>query len=451
MNFNSLNFLVFFPVVLLLHRLIPPKSRWILLLGASYYFYMSWNPWLVFLILGTTLVSYLAALGIERSPSVRGKNALLGLTLAVCLGTLFVFKYMNFFLGTRFSLILPVGISFYTFQTLSYVIDVRRGRFRAERHFGYYALYVSFFPQLVAGPIERPENLLPQLRAAQLPTADRMHDAFRLMLRGFAKKVIIADTLASAVDAVYASPAGVDGMAAVLATVFFALQIYCDFSGYSEIAMGAAGMLGIRLMRNFDRPYAAVTVRDFWRRWHISLTGWFTDYVYIPLGGSRRGLARTCLNTLIVFLLSGLWHGANLTFVVWGGLHGLYLIAERLLEKKPPKSRLLRRGMTLAAVCFGWIFFRAQSLGDAAVLLGRIFTPWNPASALGLMGLDLKMLILVALCAVLLWALDREPEEHEVLTENRALTYGFLILAVAAAWLIRIGTGAESAFLYFQF
>lgn len=451
MNFNSLNFLLFFPVVLLLYCLLPRKARWILLLGASYYFYMSWNPWLVFLILGTTLVSFLAGLGMEKARSERAKNCLLWLTLAVCLGTLFVFKYMNFFLGTRFSLILPVGISFYTFQTLSYVIDVRRGKFPAERHFGYYALYVSFFPQLVAGPIERPENLLPQLRSAQNPTAADLHGGFALMLQGFVKKVVIADTVAAAVNAVYAAPDSANGLAVVLATVLFAVQIYCDFAGYSEIAMGAARMLGIRLMRNFDRPYAAVTVRQFWQRWHISLTKWFTDYVYIPLGGSRRGLARTCLNTMIVFLLSGLWHGANWTFVVWGALHGAYLVVERLAEKKLPQNSILRRGMTLAAVCFGWIFFRAQSLTDAASLICRIFTPWSIPEAFRLMGLDVRMTVLTVLCAALLAALDSGSEKPSALTEKRALTYGMLILAVAAAWIMGIHSGAGSAFIYFQF
>lgn len=476
MNFTTAEFLLFFPLVLLLHRLLPPRRRWAALLIASYLFYAWWNPWTVFLLAGSTLVSYWAARRIGAAGSLGKKRLWLAAAAASCLGCLFVFKYAGFFLETGAALLgradspapallLPVGISFYTFQTLSYVIDVYRGDFPPEKHLGYYALFVSFFPQLVAGPIERPGALLPQLKAAPTPSQDDVRAGLRLMLRGFFKKLAIADGLAPCAQALYAAPEAANGPAVVLGTVCFAFQIYCDFSGYSDIAQGTARMLGIRLTDNFRRPYLAGSLRDFWRRWHISLTGWFTDYLYKPLGGSRRGLARQCANLLLVFLASGLWHGAAWTFVVWGGFHGLYLAAEtayRRLRPRPlaPPGRVrtaVRRLGVFGAVCFGWIFFRAASLRDAGLLISRLLC-WPEGgwtAALELLGLGAEELARTALLLACLGLLDRPaplPAEETLQTAaGAALTGFYLALAAGLAWLVLLAANRESTFLYFQF
>ena len=368
MNFNSLHFIAFFLIVFSLYWLLPQRARWVMLLIASYYFYMCWNALHALLIFGTTALSYAAGRGIGAAKGRAAGRAWLVCTLAVCLGMLAFFKYFNFAADSVLSLLglfglelsplslhilLPAGISFFTFQTLSYVIDVYRGTVPVERHFGHYALFVSFFPQLVAGPIERPQNLIPQLKATHDLCAEDLREGFKLLLSGYFRKVLAADFFGMFADAVYAAPGSANGPAVAVATVLFAAQIYCDFAGYSEIAAGCARLLGIRLMKNFDRPYAAAGIRDFWRRWHISLTGWFTDYLYIPLGGSRRGLARQCLATLLVFLVSGLWHGAAWTFVVWGCLHGVLMVLSLLLARLkralgiPPGGRI-RKGVAEA-------------------------------------------------------------------------------------------------------
>ena len=345
MVFNSFAFLVFFPIVLVLYRVLPKKARWVMLLAASYFFYMSWQADLIYLILFTTVISYSCALGIEKAKK-QGVKRLLAVTVAAAsLGVLFFFKYFNFLADTVCSLInlfgadlkfsldlmLPVGISFYTFQTLSYVIDVYRGKMKAERHFGYYALYVSYFPQLVAGPIERPENLLPQLKADNPPSPYMTSMGLKMMAVGFFKKIAVADQISRVVDLIYSSASDggselFNGFTVLVATALFSVQIYCDFSGYTDIAIGCAKIMGINLMQNFKDPYSAVNIRDFWRRWHISLTSWFTDYVYIPLGGSRCSRAKHYANIFIVFLLSGIWHGAAWTYIIWGVIHGVYQI-----------------------------------------------------------------------------------------------------------------------------
>ena len=343
-------------------------------------------------------------------------------------------------------LLLPVGISFYTFQNLSYVIDAYRGM-QPERQFGYYALFVAYFPQLVAGPIERPQNLLPQLHAARDPTAEDYRAGAQLLLRGYCKKLILADFAARFVDPVYAAPGQAAGPAVVAATVLFALQIYGDFSGYSDIARGAARLMGVRLMQNFDAPYTAASIREFWRRWHISLTSWLTDYLYIPLGGSRCGKLRHCVNILAVFLASGLWHGANWTFVVWGGLHGAALVAETLLPARLRLPRRLGQGLTFAFVCFAWIFFRADTVGQALQLIAALPTGWLTPPDLGLTWPDLLQL---ALGVLLLVRLRRWPAP--VTHPRRAAVAGFFLTAAAAlAWLSLLAAGAGNAFIYFQF
>jgi len=335
MLFNSLDFLIFFPVIVGLYFALSPKYRWVLLLGASYYFYMCWKAEYIILIVFSTLVDYFAARQMARIQEKKKRRPFLYLSLLSNLGLLFFFKYWNFFSGeTRalldswnimadvptFQLLLPVGISFYTFQTLSYTIDVYNGKLEPEKNLGRFALYVSFFPQLVAGPIERATHLLPQLRQTFDFDYQRVVSGLQQMLWGFFKKVVIADRLAVYVNEIYASPGDENGLALLLATYFFAFQIYCDFSGYSDIAIGAARVMGYDLMENFRTPYLSKSIREFWSRWHISLSTWFRDYLYIPLGGNRVPQVRWFLNLFIVFVVSGFWHGANWTFLIWGAL-----------------------------------------------------------------------------------------------------------------------------------
>jgi D-alanyl-lipoteichoic acid acyltransferase DltB (MBOAT superfamily) len=354
---------------------------------------MSWNAKYIFLILFTTVISYSAAILLEKTESKKGKKFLLTGTVILCLGVLFIFKYFNFvsesitdILGVftiklnpiTLNLMLPVGISFYTFQTLSYVIDVYRGDVKAERHFGYYATFISFFPQLVAGPIERTRNLLPQIKKEHVFDYDQTTYGLKLMAWGYFKKLVIADNLAEYVGVVYDSPTEYRGFALVLASVFFTIQIYCDFSGYSDIAIGTAKLLGIDLMTNFKSPYFSQSVKEFWSRWHISLSTWFRDYVYIPLGGNRVGTIRHNMNLLITFMASGIWHGANWTFVAWGGIHGAVQVMENTLI--PSKQRTSKgilwfvRVIFIFAFCtFAWIFFVSDSLGDAGYVILHLF------------------------------------------------------------------------------
>ena len=456
MNFNSLDFLLFFPVVLVLHWLLPHRLRSWLLLAASWLFYFWWNLWTGTLLVGTTLVSWLCARGISRSRTRPRKTILLTAALVTSLGCLAVFKYADFFLSTAgltlpFSLILPVGISFYTFQTLSYVIDVYRGTVAAEPHFHHYALFVSFFPQLVAGPIERPENLLPQLKAERFFSRDDLAQGGWFLLQGYFKKVVAADSLAPLVNAVFLSPETAQGPEIALAAMLFGIQIYCDFSGYSDIARGCAKCMGIDLMENFRTPYAARTIRDFWRRWHISLTSWFTDYVYIPLGGSRRGLPRRIFSIMTVFLLSGLWHGADWSFVVWGGIHGLYQVGSVLLSRRTPRFRLpawLQQLRTFGIVSFAWIFFRAPSLTDAGLLLSRLATGWTAGTPGRLTWEAAAPAAMILLC---LFLLERRPlTRRRPAAVNVALVF-CLVTAIALAWLAALSSGGQNAFIYFQF
>lgn len=480
MNFTDLSFLLFFPVVAALHWLLPHRWRWALLLGASYLFYMNGIAWTGLLLLGSTAVSYLAGRQIAGAASPAKRRLWLVLGAGTPLGCLAVFKYADFFLESGagllrlfhgdiahhpLNLLLPVGISFYTFQTLSYVIDVYRGALRPERHFGYYALFVSFFPQLVAGPIERPGDLLPQLKTERTLCAADLRAGLWLMLRGFFKKLLLADPLAGLADPVFAAPGEASALAVVLGTVCFALQIYCDFSGYSDIASGAARWMGIRLTKNFDHPYRAETVRDFWRRWHISLTGWLTDYIYKPLGGSRRGLGRHLRNLLLVFLISGLWHGASWHFVAWGGIHGLYLACGVLWRRFHGSGgqrlpRPLAQLRTFGLVSLAWLFFRAESLGEAGLLLSRLLFGWGNgavSSAMALTGLTPLAVLRVGLGLVVLLLLERSsllqeaPSAGAAAASRRALLRFLLLVTVATGWLLLLSTNGESAFLYFQF
>lgn len=392
MLFNSLPFLIFFPCIFVLYYALPFRFRKYMLLIASYYFYMCWKPEFIVLILFSTLVDYFCGLGMVRYPG--RKKWLLAVSLAMNLGLLFFFKYLNFFGETltalcravsipfsapTLSIILPVGISFYTFQTLSYTLDVYRGKLEPERDFVTFALFVSFFPQLVAGPIEKAADLLPQLKEEHPFTYENATWGAKLMAWGFFKKMVVADQLAVLiVDPVYQNLGKYEGGALVLATCAFAFQIYCDFGGYSDIARGAARMMGVDLMVNFKSPYFfSHSIGNYWQRNHISLSRWFTEYVYIPLGGSRKGRVKQYWFTTVTFFLSGLWHGAEWSFVVWGLLQAVYLNLERAFHrgKEPPKSpplHLLAIVTTFALSCFSLIFFRAANIGEALYVVRHL-------------------------------------------------------------------------------
>jgi len=411
MTFNTLEFLAFFPIVTVVFFLTPVRWRWMILLAASYYFYMCWRPEFVVLLMASTWVSYYAGIKMSRLPHQKDRKGLLALSVLVNLGLLFAFKYLNFFNGVlseafrpfnilydvkSFQWLLTLGISFFTLQSLGYVLDVYRGERAAEKHLGLFALFIAFFPKVIAGPIERAEQLLPQFKERQRFEEVRVIDGLRLMLWGLFKKAVIADRLAILVDRVYAHPVDYYGLTLTVATVFFAFQIYCDFSGYCDIAIGAARVMGFRLTKNFDRPYLAHSIPEFWRRWHITLSSWLRDYVYIPLGGKKCLWPRWMLNIMITFMISGLWHGANWTFVLWGGLHGIYyLLAKGTLRVQKQVIRILG-GLetptllhvcqtlgTFALVCFSWIFFRARNLDDAFYVASHIFKDWNQSLTFG--------------------------------------------------------------------
>ena len=478
MLFNSWQYAVFLPVVFALYWALPHKLRWSLLLAASYYFYMSWSVKYVVLILFTTAVSYTAALLLERVERRKKRRLLLMAALLACLGVLFVFKYWDFFFGslaaaaqrfaiplhvTTLKLLLPVGISFYTFQTLGYVIDVYRGEVEAEKNFGVYAAFISFFPQLVAGPIERTSNLLPQIKAKHTFDYDQATYGLKLMAWGYFKKIVVADTLSHYVSKVYDAPREFQGFALVLATVFFTIQIYCDFSGYSDIAVGTAKLLGIDLMTNFKSPYFSTSIREFWSRWHISLSTWFRDYVYIPLGGNRVGKARHALNLMITFLVSGLWHGANWTFVVWGGLHGAARLVENALTPKDEETCAgpvwwIRVLIVFAFVSFAWIFFVSNSIGDAAYVIGHMFdgmrTPvlyvQNGLAHIGMhKWIFAKDCFLVAVLGIFDFSLLKVDMIEWISQKQIVIRWVLYLLLIFSIFLF--AQIEENSFIYFQF
>jgi D-alanyl-lipoteichoic acid acyltransferase DltB (MBOAT superfamily) len=484
--FNSLAFLLFFPVTTAVYFALPHRARWAWLLACSTLFYASFIPKYLFVLLAVIVIDYAAGIGIESSTNGRRK-LLLGLSLGANIGILAAFKYFDFFSDNLAAIAaalhwnyplhtlgwaLPIGLSFHTFQSMAYTIEVYRGRFKAERHFGIFALYVLFYPQLVAGPIERPAHLLPQFRVSRRFDADRASSALRLMLWGLFKKIVIADRMAIIVDLVYRNPSDFGGGWVVLATWLFAIQIYCDFSGYTDMAIGAARMLGIDLCTNFARPYESSSVAEFWRRWHISLSTWFRDYVYLPLGGNRVPFARWCVNVGIVFVLSGLWHGANWTFVIWGALHGFFLVAGRLLAgvrrrfaemtglvRHPILRRVIATVVTFQCVSFAWLFFRATSLAHAELLLSRIaHAPWFDApdpSKIALLltwshdGYVLIAALLIALLLSVEWAGSRAGASDRWARLPAWLRWpAYDALVILMLWLGDLGA---RSFIYFQF
>ncbi|MBQ7577705.1 MAG: MBOAT family protein [Synergistaceae bacterium] len=475
MLFNSFQYGIFFPIVFAIYWGLPDKFRWPVILISSYYFYMSWNVKYVVLILFTTIISYFAALLIERyRDNQPAKKFILVFSLIACLGVLFVFKYYNFFAQSFVSfmdlfaiklhpatlkLLLPVGISFYTFQTLGYVIDVYRGEAGAEKNFGIYAAFISFFPQLVAGPIERTNNLLPQIKAKHVFNYEQASYGIKLMTWGFFKKLAIADTLATYSDRVFNHVHSYQGFALILAALFFTIQIYCDFSGYSDIARGCAKMMNIDLMENFRSPYFSASIKEFWSRWHISLSTWFRDYVYIPLGGNRVNKFRHCLNLMITFIISGLWHGANWTFVIWGAVHGLAQVIENFFTR-PKSLRALRVMMTFTFVSLAWIFFRANNVSEALYIFSNLFTGinnlWEYFAINGYKVLIIsnfkKFRIIVAVMALIIW--DYASLKHDVINfmtsqKNFIVRYAFYFVLLTVLTLFR--TAETTEFVYFQF
>lgn len=445
MLFNSIEFMIFFPTVCLGYYVIPHKLRYLFLLACSYFFYMCWNPQYALLMLTSTVITYCSGLCIDAADQIaeeekrtKRKKLYVALSFISNLAILFFFKYYEFAADTilhlfgamgmqaklpEFDIILPVGISFYTFQALGYTVDVYRKDIRAERNFFRYALFVSFFPQLVAGPIERSKNLLEQLREKHAFCPERIRSGLILMMYGFFQKVVLAEYLAIVVDQVYNTYTERTGFQLLIATICFAFQIYCDFGSYSNIAIGAARVMGFSLMENFNTPYFAVSVADFWRRWHISLSTWFKDYLYIPLGGNRKGTFRKQINLMIVFLVSGLWHGANWHFVIWGGLNGAYQVIGawlkpfrkkviRLLkiDENAASHKLLQMICTFGLIDISWIFFRAsfyQAVEILKIMAGMGPKSWFTwGSNLAAMGLNTGTRNVLVISLVILLAMD---------------------------------------------
>ncbi len=475
MLFNSLQFLFFFVIIIMLYFSTPQRFRWMLLLVASYYFYMCWKPEYIILIITSTVIDYYCGIMMAKHKSKRKKKGFLLLSLVANLGLLFAFKYFNFFNDSAravfehfnmfynvptFKLLLPVGISFYTFQTLSYSIDVYRGVKTPEKHFGIFALYVSFFPQLVAGPIERSTHLMHQFHRKHEFDYDRFVSGFRLILWGLVKKIVVADRLAFYVNAVYSNVDKHNATTLLLATYFFAFQIYCDFSGYSDIAIGCARILGFDLMQNFKRPYFSKSISEFWSRWHISLSTWFRDYLYITLGGNRVKKVRWYFNLFIVFLISGLWHGANWTFVIWGAIHGFYLVFSiwtKSIRAKtisffnctPKINNWFKVMITFHLVLFSWIFFRANNLHDAMLVVHKITTlQFGKVFLGGFRHIFYGFLALGILLSVE-YVSRRFTIEDFICRQKLVYRWAFYIFCTII--LLLIGVFDASQFIYFQF
>ena len=471
MLFNSLEFLIFFPVVCIIYFLLRGlKLRNFFLLVASYYFYMNWKPVYALLILTSTVLTYGCGLLVEKyADDQRKKKAFLVTSLVINFAILFLFKYFNFIgdsITALFSemgigwqvpnldVLLPVGISFYTFQAVGYSIDVYRGTIKAEHDFFTYALFVSFFPQLVAGPIERAKNLLPQFHEDHQFDYTHAVEGLKQMIWGFFMKLCVADVLAEYVNAVYNNVPQHNGSSLIIATIFFTFQIYCDFGGYSNIAIGAARVMGFRLMENFHRPYLSLNIKEFWKRWHISLSSWFMDYVYIPLGGNRVPYPRHLANLAITFLVSGIWHGAAWTFVLWGGVHSVYQIATNIFHKyvyKPKYdawwSKLFATSLCFVSVAFAWIFFRANNVNDAFAIIGKIITdirmPFFDIMVFLTGGLGLLLLIFKDLKDEFGWKVGFMHSHYVVV---RYLSVVFLI-----GYILLFGAFTSGQFIYFQF
>lgn len=473
MEFNSVEYIIFLAAVFIIYQFINQRLRLILLLVASYVFYGCWNVKYSFLIVGITLASYISGYGMQRFPN--WKKKIVALSILSLVFVLFIFKYFNFFgdfinylltirkIDIRISnlnILLPIGISFYIFQAISYIMDVYREKYAAEKSLLKYALYIAFFPQLVAGPIERADNIIPQLEKTYKFDYEQTTDGMILITWGLFKKMVIADELAVYVDMVYGNVVAYTGFSLVTATVMFAIQIYCDFSGYSDIAIGSAKMFGINLMKNFHAPYLSCSLQEFWTRWHISLSQWLRDYIYIPLGGGYKGKVRANINLLITFLLSGLWHGANVTYLLWGGVFGLAGVVEKNIHiKRDGKlSKIIGIVVTFCISCFAWIFFRSNTLEEAKYIIYHLtenITQWRQYLSVGYqaIGWDTYKRIQIMISVLILFLADIVQDKGIGLKWVRKLPvvirWGIYILLVLCVLLFSRKGGVE--FVYFQF
>lgn len=497
MLFNSYNFMLFFPIVILIYFVIPRKIRYIWLLLTSYYFYMGWNPRYAVLIALSTVITYASGILIEKYHNKSGgghKKLVVAGSFITNIGILVFFKYFDFFLDNinfilstfglsiiskPFDIILPVGISFYTFQALSYTMDVYRGEIKAEKNIFRYALFVSFFPQLVAGPIERSKNLLIQVNHVdqmKLWNPERILRGGILMLWGFFQKMVIADRAAILVDQVYDSYWMYGSIELILATVLFAVQIYCDFGSYSLIAIGAAKIMGFQLMENFNTPYFSRSIKEFWQRWHISLSTWFRDYLYIPLGGNRCSRVKRYRNIMITFLVSGFWHGASWSFIVWGGLHGFYQIIwdishpwkKNVIQKYHIKAesfsyKLGQALVTFVLADFAWIFFRMNSLRQSLDFIKNMFVRWNPwvlfDQSLYNLGLNQGEIHILLVSLVILFLADlvryKKKITLDIFLEGQCLWFRWGVVFFLFFFILIYGIYGPAfnatQFIYFQF
>lgn len=482
MILNSVQYLLFLPVVVALYYITPGRLRWFVLLIASYFFYACWNIELVFWLALITLVSYGAAFLIDKKDVPLTRKRLLGASCVVILSVLFAFKYINFsleqisvitalvgkpvkFAGVKW--VLPVGISFYTFMALGYLFDVYRKKITVTKHLGKYALFISFFPHIAQGPIDRAALLLPQFDEIHRFDYDLVKKGLLLILWGAFKKMVIADRLALLVDTVFNNVTAYSGQAFWIASIFYTFQIYCDFSGYTDMALGSANLMGFRLYPNFHCPYLATSVTDFWKRWHISLTSWFRDYIYIPLGGNRVSEARWALNVMIVFLISGLWHGASWTFILWGGLHGLCQLIGKYESKITDKYlvtksalaltiiKFLNIASTFLIVNFLWSLFRANSIQDWLVMFSRLAIPMKKFDPfkLGMQKEDFVFSIILIVLLMILEYLHTKTDLYEFI-QNRPLPVRWTIYMAGIFIVILFGvygTLSANSFIYFQF
>lgn len=476
MLFNSVSFGIFLIVIFLLYYIVPHKYRWGFLLIASYAFYMNLHLWYGILLFLTTLLTYGLALSLEKADTSKQKNKSLLFGVVPLVAILLLFKTANPMIvqlnamisagklsmqPLTMTILLPAGVSFYFFQSMGYLIDVYKGKIKAEKHFGYYALFVSFFPQLLAGPIGRADSLLPQYKKERPFLYANATYGLKLMAWGYFKKLVIADVFAVTVDKLYNNVESYVGLAFIVVTLMFAIEIYCDFSGYSDIAIGCAKLFGIDLMTNFKSPYFAFSIKEFWSRWHISLSSWFRDYIYIPLGGNRVPKWRNCLNLLITFLVSGFWHGSSLTYIIWGGLHGLLQIIENFIypKGKERKKHFWQLPITFLLICFTWIFFRANTWNDAMWIISHLF--WdasNPGRYLQTAGvcLGLSPLAGLGMClsVIILGVYDYFSLKYDVIrkiSDQKCFIRWpvYILLLVVIALFSEKGVATE--FIYFQF
>lgn len=481
MLFNSVSFGIFIIIVFILYYLVPHKYRWIFLLAASYVFYMNLHIGYGILLLATTALTYVLARKLEQAQTTSAKRLCLLEGILPLVLILLFYKTANPIIGRlnllidagrltmqplTVKILLPAGVSFYFFQSMGYLIDVYKGKIRAERHFGYYALFVSFFPQLLAGPIGRADSLLPQYKKKRPFDYSRVTYGLKLMTWGYFKKLVIADVFAGVVNKIYNDVHAYVGLVFIIVTVMFAIEIYCDFSGYSDIAIGCARLFGIDLMTNFKSPYFSFTIKEFWSRWHISLSTWFRDYVYIPLGGNRVPRWRNCLNLLITFLVSGFWHGSSLTYILWGGIHGVLQVIETFIYPKKRKGVEVKRKkhwwqllLTFTLLCFTWIFFRANSIQDAMWIISRLF--WDASrpgsylqTAIVCLGISPIALMGMALSVLTLAAYDFASLKHDVIAAFSRQKF-FIRWPVYVLFLVIIALfapkGVATEFIYFQF